>query len=200
MPEVGKTRVDSSIQNSILTTAQREFLQSNIKNTDKSTTTRARARERTREGLRDFHILAYDLEDRDREMIFKGGANTPGYKELQHDVESAIAFMYAGLGGEAGFRAPLRRGVSQGELILGNIKGPAQVDPRFAVDFLPYIEHRETVEAIKSGEWDRLSSKALLWFVRVAQETGAIDFEQMYKEVELRETILEENDSENKSE
>lgn len=184
-----QVRTDGSIQDSILTTTQRKFLQSNISNTDRSTTTRARIRERVSEGLRDFRLLAAYLEERDQKQIFNAARRTPEYQELQGDVQSAIAFTYAGLRGEAGFRDPLRRGVRQGEVSLGNIKAPLQIEPRFALDFVSSVDGRATVETVENEQWDRLSDKSLLWFVRAAKEEGAIDFDKVYERVEHRETV-----------
>lgn len=173
-----RVRTDNEIKNSILTTTDRKFLQSNISNTSNSTTRRSRIRERVREGLRDFRILSDCLENRDREQIF----GTDGYQsesELQNDVTAAIAFLYAGVGGESGFRQPLVRGVQVGESRLRNLETRFSCEPRFAVDFVSHTDKKEAVEAVKEGKWDRLSHRSLFDVIRLAHDAGAIDYDRL---------------------
>jgi hypothetical protein len=173
-----RVRTDNEIKNSILTTADRKFLQSNIKNTSNSTTRRSRIRERVREGLRDFRILSDCIEDRDREQIF----GTDGYQsktELQNDVTAAIAFLYAGVGGESGFRQPLVRAVQIGESRLRNLETRFSCEPRFTVDFVSHTDRKEAVEAVREGEWDRLSHRSLFDVIQLAHDAGAIDYDRL---------------------
>jgi hypothetical protein len=173
-----RVRTDNEVKNSILTTADRKFLQSNIRNTSNSTTRRSRIRERVREGLRDFRILSDCLEDRDREQIF----GTDGYQsqtQLQNDVTAAIAFLYAGVGGESGFRQPLVRGVQIGESRLRNLKRRFSCEPRFAVDFVSHTDRKEAVEAVREGKWDRLSHRSLFDVIQLAHNAGAIDYDRL---------------------
>lgn len=173
-----RVRTDKEVKNSILTTADRKFLQSNIRNTSNSTTRRSRIRERVREGLRDFRILSDCLEGRDREQIF----GTNGYQsetELQNDVTAAIAFLYAGVGGESGFRQPLVRGVQIGESRLRNLETRFSCEPRFAVDFVSHTDRKEAVEAVREGKWDRLSHRSLFDVIQLAHNAGAIDYDRL---------------------
>jgi len=171
-------RTNSEIQNSILTTSQRKFLQSNIEGTAKARNTRARIRERVREGLRDFRILSDCLEDRDRESVFESEAYTDQVV-LQNDVAATVAFIYAGVDGESGFREPLKDGVQVGEARLRDLDTKFSVEPRFTVDFVSHTDRREAVDAVENGEWNRLSSRSLFDFIRFAHEIGAIDFEDI---------------------
>jgi hypothetical protein len=181
-------RIDQDIQNSILTTAQRKFLQSNVSGTSKARNTRARIRERVREGLRDFRILSDCLEARDRETIF-GTDSYSANVDLQNDVKAAIAFMYAGVDGESGFRQPLIGGVQVGESRLQELDWKFGVEPRFAVDYVSHVDRREAVEAVENEQWDRLSHRSLFEFIRLAHSAGAIDFEKLHNAADYVESI-----------
>lgn len=190
---------DSPRQNSILTTQQRKFLAANVSNTSNSTTTRARIRERVREGIRDFRWLATELEDRDRELIFpdpdlKGYEAGFEFKSIQRDVGHAIAFMYAGLGGGPGFRQPFREGVQNGEKILGTVEHPTDVEPRFSVDFLSHVDLRDAVNRAEAGEWDRLSERSRRAVIQLAENTDAIDFDAIHSALDRHEEASERLD------
>lgn len=173
-------------QNSLLTgeadndkISQRKYLKANAA-IDNERPKRARIRTRVREGLRDFRILAKHLEDRDRESIFDADPRSRPpreFRELQADVRAAVGFMYAGLGGESGFRRPLLRGVGDGEKTLGNIDSRFEVESRFVVDFAREPDRRDTVDAVENREWERLSARSLYQFISLAHNTDAIDFE-----------------------
>jgi len=171
-------RTDSDIQNSILTTSQRKFLQSNIQGTAKARNTRARIRKRVHQGMRDFRILSDCLEERDREKIFET-ENYPSSVKLQNDVKATIAFMYAGVGGESGFREPLIDGVQIGESRLRDSDTKFRVEPRFTVDFVSHTDRQKAVKTVKNGDWDKLSSRSLFDFIKFAHEVGAIDFDRL---------------------
>lgn len=177
MPEDNSQRTDSEIRNSILTTTYRKLLQSNV--SSGITTERGRIRERVREGLRDFRILADDLEDRDREQIFDAEPHSEEYRELEEDIANVIEFLYAGMGGKPGFDKALKRGVARGEADLGNVDYALDVQVRFDVDEATRMDEHEAREAIQKEEWDSLTPADLFAFVRVAQSNGAIDYDKM---------------------
>lgn len=100
--------------------------------------------------------------------------------ELQNDVKATIAFMYAGVGGESGFREPLIDGVQIGESQLRNDEAKFIVEPRFTVDFVSHTDRQEAVEAVENGDWDKLSSRSLFDFIRFAHHVGAVDFDRLH--------------------
>ena len=186
--------MDEREANSLLTggeDSQRKVLTSNVKNTQRVRKARQRIRQRVREGLRDFEILANHLEERDREKIFEADPFTEEYDELQNDVAYAIEFLYAGMGGEANFRRPLKQGVARGEAALGNVDYPLDVEVRFDVKANFQKDSRKTVQAIEAREWDALSPRDLFGFIRIASDADAIDFSKVREQIESRERTRE---------
>lgn len=176
---MGRERTGPDIQDSVLTTGQRKFLQSGIQSGDSARTKRRRIRERVREGMRDFRLLADHLEERDREQIFDVEPHSEAQRELEKDVTKAIEFFYAGMGGEADFRSPLKLGVRSGEVKLGHIEYGLDVEPQFSVHARTRSDEYEALEAIKAGEWEHLSARDLFAFIREAVSKDAIDFDAM---------------------
>jgi len=98
---------------------------------------------------------------------------------IVNDVTAAIAFLYAGVGGESGFRQPLVRGVQIGESRLRNLETRFSCEPRFAVDFVSHTDRKEAVEAVREGKWDRLSHRSLFDVIQLAHNAGAIDYDRL---------------------
>jgi len=177
---------DSETPNALLTEAYRKFLRSNIKNTKNASTQRYRIRQRVRQGLTDFRLLADEIEDRDLQLIFDADPYTKERYELSKDVAKAIQFMYVGLGGEGNFRGSLKLGVSNGERELGNIESSFHAIPRFAVDRQKQtLPEREIIKAVQSGDFDRLESPDLYAFLRRASDASAIDFDRILDMVDF---------------
>lgn len=151
-----------------------------------------RMRDRIRAGLADFEILADDLPSNDRDLIFESNTTSEEYRELEQDVSKAIEFLYTGMGGEANFREPLKRGVVRGELQLGNIEHPFDLEPRFALESNSRSDRREAVDAIENEEWDRLYPRDLFGFIKIAKSAGAIDFSKVHDEIDGREATRRE--------
>lgn len=99
--------------------------------------------------------------------------------------------MYSGMGGEAGFRTPLRWGVAEGEVLLGNVDNQLDVLPRFSVEHLTHTDDRATTRAIKEGEWDRLTPPEIASFIRLAKDAHAIDFDTIEKRLDAEEEAVE---------
>ena len=168
-------------QNAMLTRDQRQGLLTNWtgrSRQERSYHQRALV-ERVQNTLKDFWLLCDHLSETRRSEIFDAEPGTDEYWSIQNDITRAIEFLYTGVGGERGFRGPLKHGVSEGEVALGNIENTLEADPRFTVD--PYLQpdRSAAVDAIERGEWDRLRSPDLFSFVRMARNQGAIDFEDI---------------------
>lgn len=184
---------DCERQHSLLTTAQRKRINSNITNTKQNRQTRERIRERVRSGLRDFRLLADDLEKRDRERIFDEDPFSNEYNQLDTDIARTIEFLYVGVNGQSRFRRPLTVGVSRGEVELGNIKYPGQALPRFTVYGPNYsFNKREVFEKVRKGDWHALESPDLFRFIETASGADAIDFEAIEEYVEWQEQFDEQ--------
>jgi hypothetical protein len=186
---------DCERQNSLLTTTQRKRINSNIKNTKQNRQTRGRIRERVRSGLRDFRLLADDLEKRDREKIFDEKPYSIDRYELSKDVAKAIQFMYVGLGGEGNFRGSLKMGVSMGELELKNVESSFNVIPKFEVERMEQTKsEKEILKAVQGGNLDSLESPDLYGFIKQARDADAIDFEQISEMIEFDEKVVPPHD------
>lgn len=169
---------------SILTQGQRKFLQAPDVTGSKARMARKRIRERVRQGLSDFRLLTERLDEKDRDEIFDAQPHTEEFRELDIDVTATIEFLYAGLGGDHVFSGPLKRGVSRGEVALGNVEQSMEVEPRFAINPYHRSDPDEILEAIEEGEWDRLRSPDLFQFIRLASSFDAIDFEAIREGLE----------------
>lgn len=194
---------DPDRQSAMLTPDQRQGMMNNWCGMDRkqrSYLQRATV-SRVENSLRDFRLLEEHLSSDRRDEIFDVRPGMREHDQLQRDVQAAIAFMYAGLGGESGFREPLRWGVADGEVALGNVEHHLDIQPRFAVDVLERIDDRAVAEAVENEEWDRLSAKDVFTFIKLAARSDAIDFEQIYErlkfedeQMEWAESVGEEND------
>lgn len=167
-------------KNSLLTETQRKFLQSGIESGAKARMNRKRIRDRVEKGLADFEILAEDLDEKDRDEIFGAEPFTMEREKLMSHVGRTIEFLYTGLGGDHEFSGPLKRGVSRGEVELGNIEYELEVEPRFAINPYHRGDPEEIVDIIEAEEWDRLRSPDVFTFLRLAvREYDAVDFERI---------------------
>ena len=180
---------DNQPKTSLLTNKQREALKNGLGSNSKARMTRKRIRDRVRDGLGDFQILADHLDKEDLEKIFDVKPQTDESRDLDHDVMKAIEFLYVGMRGESGFRKPLKFGVANGEVKLRNTEYALNVAPRFTVDTVPMRDTRKATEAIEAKEWDRIYPPDLFAFISLALRCNAIDFETIYERIERDEQL-----------
>ena len=155
---------------------------------------RVDVRNRARAALRDFRLLADELPAEEREKIFAADPRGEELTELQDDIVKTIEFLYAGMGGESGFRKPLEYGVINGELELGNINHPFDATPQFRVNVISPNDPGGVIDAIESEEWGRLTRPpaALFAFFKLAMRADAIDFDAVRERVDFERKRSEE--------
>lgn len=185
---------------SILTEKQRDFLNMSEEERHEQYTKQQRSyyrrkiRQRIRAGLEDFQLLVDELPDTERDEIFAAASQrprTPEYSDLEEDVMHAIMFLYMGMGGESKFRWPLKDGVSNAEVALGNAEIAVDIDPEFTVDPVRDASLGEVVDLVEEGDADRLSPRDLFLLVNVAVRKDAIDFDAIREDVEFMKWVAE---------
>lgn len=183
---------------------------------------RQRMRDRIRNGLLDFEILMYYLEDRDIQTIFDNISDPPwpsgsDGSEVYHGTEFALAFIYHGITEctHANFEKLLESAIerSSGRSREAR-KGPhhrvADATVNIEVDWVVgAIDHEHALEKLRSG--DGLSNKELGSLVRhgdlneedwerLREETIPGPYaglaESMREDAEETEDVGESNDSE----
>lgn len=172
-----------------LTRTDREFLRGEKEYDSKQAlySRRKSIRDGVRGALHDFRLLANELDDEERERIFDADPRSDELRELTGDVQAAVEFLYAGMGGMAGFRRPLKHGVANGEVALGNAEHALAVAPRFTLNKVYQPDKREIVDLAEAKEWERISPPDLFTFVRLALAASALDFEAIRDRLDMEE-------------
>lgn len=172
-----------------LTKTDREYLRGEKEYDSKQArySRRKSIRDGVRGALRDFRLLADELDDEEREQIFDVEPRSDELRELIQDVSKTVEFLYAGMGGEAGFRRPLKTGVANGELALGNVENALAVAPRFTLNRVYQPDKREIVDLVEAEEWERVSPPDLFTFVRLALTADALDFDPIRDRLDMEE-------------
>jgi hypothetical protein len=183
-------------ENGFLTERDRQFLTGEKEYTGENAKqmryqARRAIRERTRAAFDDFALLCDVLEDQEWGKIFSGEPKSPERAKLEDDVADVIKFLYVGMGGESGFRRPLKLGVSNGEVALGNTDRPFNVDPSFTVDPVRQADVRQVAEFIEEREWDRLHPSDVGTFLNIALYAEAIDFDAVRRYIREQEWFAE---------
>lgn len=96
------------------------------------------------------------------------------------------------MGGEAGFRKPLEKGVSRGESTLGNATLPLEVDVQFRTEQVKKNrDAHEIVDLIESQEWDELHASDLFDFIKWAMSARILDFDSIRDKIDSAELAAE---------
>jgi hypothetical protein len=179
---------------SVLTESQRKAIKLDFAGNSPSTvrSKKKRIRERARQGLRDFCLLAENLEPEERQKIFDAEPRSDEFMELEDDVTGTLFFLYTTLGGEPHFRRPLRRAVSAGESALGNADNSLNVAPKFQVNTPRKTDKRNVVDIVENEEWGKLEAPELFTFLKyVVERTDAVDFDEIRERIDWEDEAQE---------
>lgn len=163
MPKDHSQKTDTDRGAGVLTRKQREYLlgRKDFENSQSERDMRYKIRERIKNGLLDFKILARELEERDREQIFKDvrSAVQRGDTQFTEDeilrenelsgMVHAVAFLYLATGD---IDVPLERVVELGvrETKTGGLFAPSDVE--VTIDEKIETDHQRLFEKIEEDE------------------------------------------------
>jgi hypothetical protein len=173
----------------VLTKKDRSFLRGDADFGPKSNSARRarqRIRDRTRNAVRDFGLIADALQDRDREQIFERGAEDD-LAEFNGGLVGALRFIYSGVEhGKAraptgvGFKGLVEHAVRRAvyDFLPVQLREAQTVDVAFDVSqpYLTDIRNPTAVGAnVERGRWDKISDNEARVFLRWLANADALD-------------------------